>query len=127
MFRWPTALLLAWLATAAGCAKMPKSAPLLAGAPAADHVALELFFVHLASDKAAVADALWSSVDEQVVELDVRRRLEANGFIVGRVGGQLPAAITDLLQITSDALNDVQRAVSDDRPKDEKPEPVQNR
>lgn len=31
------------------------------------------------------------------------------------------------LQITSEALNDVQRAISDDRPKDEKPEPVQNR
>jgi negative regulator of sigma E activity len=31
------------------------------------------------------------------------------------------------LQITSEALNDVQRAISDDRPNDEKPEPVQNR
>lgn len=103
MFRWPTTIALAWLAVAAGCAKMPKSASLLAGTPAADHVALELFFVRLPPDKAAVADALWSSVDEQVVDLDVRRRLAANGFMVGRVGGQLPAAITDLLQITSDA------------------------
>jgi hypothetical protein len=82
---------------------MPKSASLLAGAPAADHVALELFFVRLPSDKAALADALWSAVDEQVVDLGVRRHLAANGFIVGRVGGQLPTAITDLLQITSDA------------------------
>jgi hypothetical protein len=31
------------------------------------------------------------------------------------------------LQITSEALNDVQRAISDDRLNDEKPEPVQNR
>lgn len=31
------------------------------------------------------------------------------------------------LQITSEALNDVQRAISDDHPNDEKPEPVQNR
>jgi hypothetical protein len=31
------------------------------------------------------------------------------------------------LQITSETLNDAQRAISDDRPKDEKPEPVQNR
>lgn len=31
------------------------------------------------------------------------------------------------LQITSEALNDVQRAISDDRPNDEKPEPVLNR
>jgi hypothetical protein len=31
------------------------------------------------------------------------------------------------LQITSEALNDVQRAISDDRTNDEKPEPVQNR
>lgn len=31
------------------------------------------------------------------------------------------------LQITSETLNDAQRAISDDRPRDEKPEPVQNR
>jgi hypothetical protein len=31
------------------------------------------------------------------------------------------------LQITSEALNGVQRAISDDRPNDEKPEPVHNR
>ena len=31
------------------------------------------------------------------------------------------------LQVTSEALNDVQRAISDDRSKDEKPEPVHNR
>jgi len=31
------------------------------------------------------------------------------------------------LQITSEALNDAQRAISDDRPNDEKPEPVHNR
>jgi hypothetical protein len=31
------------------------------------------------------------------------------------------------LQITNDTLNDVQRAISDDRARDEKPEPVQNR
>ena len=31
------------------------------------------------------------------------------------------------LQITSDTLNEVQRAISDDRPTDEKPEPVPNR
>jgi len=31
------------------------------------------------------------------------------------------------LQITSETLNDAQRAISADRPRDEKPEPVQNR
>ncbi|MEN3333220.1 MAG: hypothetical protein V7641_2585 [Blastocatellia bacterium] len=31
------------------------------------------------------------------------------------------------LQITSETLNDVQRVISDDRPQDEKPEPVQKR
>lgn len=103
MFRWPTTLLLAWLTAVAGCAKMPKSASLLPGTPAAEHVALELFFVHLPADKAAVTAALWSSVDEQAIDIDVRRHLAANGFIVGRVGGQLPAAITDLLQISGDA------------------------
>ena len=103
MARWPSALPLALLAVAASCAKLPKSNSLLPTAPASDHVALELFFVHLPSEDSSVSDTLWSSVDEQAIELAVRRRLLANGFMVGQVGGQLPAAVTDLLHVTDDA------------------------
>jgi hypothetical protein len=103
MVRWPTALPLALVAVAAGCTPVPKNASLLPASPAADHVALEIFFVHLASDDAPLAETLWSSVDEQAIDLDVRRRLASNGFVVGRVGGQLPAAVTDLLKVRGDA------------------------
>ena len=102
MVRWPIALPLALLSVAA-CTHVPKTASLLPSSPAADHVALEVFFVHLPSDHSTLSEALWSSVDEQAIDLDVRRRLASNGFLVGRVGGQLPAAVTDLLQVTGDA------------------------
>ncbi|MGH7139136.1 MAG: hypothetical protein ACREHD_25600 [Pirellulales bacterium] len=103
MFRWPTAFPLAFVAVAAGCAPLPKSASLLPTSPAADHVALEVFFVHLAADAATLTETLWSAVDEQAIDLDVRRRLASNGFLVGRVGGQPPAAVTELLQVSGDA------------------------
>lgn len=103
MFRWPTAMPLALVAVVAGCSQLPKSASLLPTSPSADHVAIEIFFVRLASEDAAVRQALWAAVDEQAIDLDVRRRLTANGFIVGRVGGQLPPAVTDLLKIRGDA------------------------
>jgi hypothetical protein len=103
MCRWAAALPLALVAVAAGCAQMPKSSSLLDATPAADHVGLELFFVRLEPDDSAVLEALWSSVDEQAIDLAVRRRLAANGLIVGRVGGQLPSAITDLLQVSDAA------------------------
>lgn len=103
MARWPSALPLALVAVAAGCAKMPKSSSLLATAPTIDHVALELFFVRFPFGDSARTRPIWSSIDEQAIPLDVRSRLAANGFIVGQVGGQLPPAITDLLQVSDDA------------------------
>lgn len=103
MCRWSTALPLVLATVAAGCARMPKSSSLLDAPAAADHVALELFFVSMPPGDSAVSQGLWSSVDEQAIDLSVRRRLAANGFVVGRVGGQLPTAVTDLLQVSDDA------------------------
>lgn len=94
---------LALLVVAAGCAKLPKSTSLLAETPANDHVALELFFVRIAAEDQNIVDSLRSAMDEQAIPLDVRRRLNANGFVVGQMGGQLPAAVTDLLQISDEA------------------------
>jgi hypothetical protein len=68
-----------------------------------DHVALELFFVRFPLERASASEAVWSSVDEQMIDLDVRRRLSAAGLSVGQVGGQLPPALVDLLHVTDDA------------------------
>lgn len=103
MPRWPTALPLTLLVVAAGCAKLRQTASLSPGAPAADHVALEVFFVRIPAGDQTVLGSLWSALDEQAIGLDVRRRLNSNGFLVGQVGGQLPAALTDLLQISDQA------------------------
>ena len=98
----PYALLVALLAFVPGCAKLPKNTSLLP-TPAADHVALELFFVRITAGDTAVTGPLWQAVDEQAIPLDVRQRLAANGFAVGQVAGQLPAAVTELLEISDNA------------------------
>ncbi|HVX10346.1 MAG TPA: hypothetical protein VHC22_04160 [Pirellulales bacterium] len=103
MIRWPFALPLALLAVAAGCSKLPRGASLLPAAPALDHVALELFFVRFPLEEQSASTALWSSVDEQTIDLDVRRRLSAAGLAVGQVGGQLPPALVELLHVSDDA------------------------
>jgi hypothetical protein len=94
---------LALLAVAASCAKLPKSPSLMPATAVSDHVALEIFFVRVPQSDQATLESLWSDVDEQFIPLDVRRRLSANGFLVGQIGGQLPAAITDLLKVRDDA------------------------
>lgn len=94
---------LSLLAVGASCSKLPKGASLMPSTPVSDHVALEVFFVRVPMGDQTVIGPLWSGVDEQAIPLDVRQRLGANGFVVGQVGGQLPAAITDLLKIRDDA------------------------
>ena len=103
MLRWPSAMPIALLAVAASCTKLPKSASLMPATPVGEHVALEVFFVRVPAGDRTVLESLWSDVDEQAIPLDVRRRLSANGFVVGQIGGQLPAAVTDLLKIRDDA------------------------
>src|SRR5215469_16507253 len=99
MLRWPSAMTIALLAVAAGCTKLPKNTSLMPATAVGDHVALELFFVRVPLGDQTVLQPLWSDVDEQMIPLDVRRRLAANGFVAGQIGGQLPAAVTDLLKI----------------------------
>jgi hypothetical protein len=93
----------ALLAVAASCAKLPKSASLMPATAVGEHVALEVFFVRVPAGDQTVLESLWPDVDEQVIPLDVRRRLSANGLMVGQIGGQLPAAVTDLLKVRDDA------------------------
>lgn len=103
ILRRSLALVVAMLAIATGCTKLPKNTSLMAATQAPDHVALDVFFVRVPLNDRAVIRDLWSEVDEQAIPLDVRRRLVANGFAVGQLGAQLPAALADLLKIRDDA------------------------
>ena len=101
--RTSLALVAALVAITTGCTKIPKNTSLMAATQAPDHVALDVFFVRVPlSDQAVIRD-LWSEVDEQAIPLEVRRRLVANGFVVGQLGAQLPAALVELLKIRDDA------------------------
>jgi len=64
----------------------------------ADSVVLEVTFVHLPQDAAALEDELWRDVDEQEFPTDLRRRLAASGFRGGLVGNPLPRSLRNLLE-----------------------------
>jgi hypothetical protein len=67
-------------------------------------VTLEILHLRAGPEKAEAARALWQSVDEQGLGTTARRRLVANGFRAGVVGGPLPGELADLLGIAeSDA------------------------
>jgi hypothetical protein len=61
--------------------------------PAPRTIPVELVFVrHLESDP-QLTDELWQLADEQLLPVDVRRRLNANGLRVGVVSARLPPAL----------------------------------
>jgi hypothetical protein len=115
MPRWPQAApvvrltLAGWLvlAAAGGCAKLPLHGQrALAGSRPPGGVALELFFVRYRAGDAAVNGPLWSSVDDQQLPVELRRRLVANGLLVGTVAAQPPPIIERLLQLDEHAVVD---------------------
>ena len=61
--------------------------------PLARTLPVEVFFVRCPDDAPARLDDLWSRVDEQMIDDDVRRRLAANGLRAGVLMGELPPAI----------------------------------
>lgn len=84
----PVAILDADAAAPAG----PTDAP-TAAKPAPRTIPVELVFVrHLENDPQLTAD-LWQLADEQLLPVDVRRRLNANGLRAGVVAARLPAAL----------------------------------
>jgi hypothetical protein len=64
----------------------------------ADSVVLEVTFVDLPQDAAALEDELWREVDEQQFPADLRRRLAVSGFRGGLVGNPLPRSLRNLLE-----------------------------
>ncbi len=85
-----------------GCAKW-SSAPTgeLPGLPlpklAPDSVVLDVGFVRIGPQQKGFADRFWPEVDEQALDNQLRRRLEANGIRGGIVGIVLPDAIQQIL------------------------------
>ncbi len=92
----------ALLAGAGGCATWnsqpedPSQLPPARMSP--DSVVLEIAFVRLAVSDASAYGAIWSEVDEQHFDPQLRRQLAANGLRVGVLGQQLPTELRAALE-----------------------------
>ncbi|MBN1394817.1 MAG: hypothetical protein JW959_07325 [Pirellulales bacterium] len=96
-----TILLLAFLPLA-GCkplAVQHGKSPLTAPQMFSDSVVLEMFFIRCPFGDPTVNEKLWEDIDEQQFAPDLRRRLARNGFRVGVVEGQIPVALSKLLEL----------------------------
>jgi len=87
--------------TAAGCAVIgPQGkSPLTPPQMSPDSMVLEVFFVRFPFGEAEANGPLWDEVDEQHFPAELRQRLVSNGFRVGVVGGQIPVALSHLLEL----------------------------
>ena len=94
-------LLLSAALAIAGCRPfIPKGkSPLAATHMSPDAVVLECFFVRVPFGDPKSNHQLWQDVDEQHFPAELRRRLARNGFRVGLAGGQLPVALSELLEL----------------------------
>ncbi|MCH2180764.1 MAG: hypothetical protein MK108_02045 [Mariniblastus sp.] len=65
---------------------------------AKDSVTLEIAVGQLDLEQQEDLDQLWQEVDQQALPIDVRQRLDQNGFMVGLIASQPPAILDRLLQ-----------------------------
>jgi len=95
------------VATAIGCALVADPAsPTAATAstkPMPRTIAIETLFVRFAADETETEEALWSEVDEQVIDAGLRHRLAAHGLRAGIVSSLLPARVRTKLAAASSA------------------------
>jgi hypothetical protein len=98
-------LILPILPAIAGCmTPQPKPVSLLKPSQmSVDSVAMEIIFVRFPAGDKEINGRLWEEVDEQHFAPEIRQRLAKNGFRVGLVGGQVPAALARLLELKEDA------------------------
>jgi hypothetical protein len=89
------------LSLAGGCAELRHGAgtPLSPLQVAGDSVLLEVLFVRLPADGQEAYEPLWNEIDEQQLPVEVRQRLEANGFRVGLAAARLPPLLESLLNL----------------------------
>jgi hypothetical protein len=95
-----TAALLALLAIG-GCSKplIKGKSPLAVARMSPDSCVLDIFIVRAPIGDSKVNDDLWRELDEQYFSADLRTRLMRNGFRVGLADGQIPVALSDLLEL----------------------------
>jgi len=91
------------LAGVPGCSPLrpptKTSSPLTAARMSSDSVTLDVFFVRCPYGDPVANDTLWQQIDEQQIPLETRARLAENGFRVGVIGGQMPVALSQLLEL----------------------------
>ena len=92
--------MLALLPWSAGCGLLltvpapPDSQSLLKAVETGpDSLTLEIFQVRIPANEEALAEELWSTIDEQGIDLAARRDLVRNGFRAGVLGGTMPEAL----------------------------------
>ena len=64
-----------------------------------DSLTLEIFQVRVPADHPQLSDELWQSVDEQRLDLRLRRNLVRNGFRAGVLGSAVPDTLAELLNL----------------------------
>jgi hypothetical protein len=100
-------LLLAIVALAGCTSPMHKGkSPLMPAQMLPDSVALDIFFVRFPFGDSEVNEKLWKEIDEQGLSLDLRDRLMQHGFRVGVVTGQMPIALSRLLELNDKPVPD---------------------
>lgn len=100
------------MSVASGCAPIAlpkqtlakKSNALPTARLAPDAVVLDIGFASLGLSDAETYTAIWNVTDEQSIEPELRRSLEANGLRVGIFGQQLPAELRGLLDAKPNLL-----------------------
>ncbi len=85
-----------------GCARLPEQKaelPLRPAQMSPDTFVIEVFFVRCPPGDERLHGALWNEVDEQRIPAEVRQHLWSNGFRAGMVYGQIPVALSQLLEL----------------------------
>jgi len=98
-------LLFACVLSTAGCAWLAPDAKNSAAtilqptqmAPGA--AVIEVFSIHLPPGDPELVSRIWAEVDEQHFAIEVRRKLEKDGFRAGVLAGQIPPELSKLLDL----------------------------
>lgn len=88
--------------------------PLQTPRPPIDSVELDFRFVDIPPDFAADGFADWTGIDELHLDVELRRRLNANGFRCGVSGAQLPAWLQELVMQPPKTVDDIVSSNSDE-------------
>jgi hypothetical protein len=80
--------------------------PLMPAQMSPDSVVLDIFVVRFPFGDPDVNEKLWQEIDEQGFPLELRDRLTQNGFRVGIVTGQMPMALSKLLELNDKPVPD---------------------